>query len=223
PEDNQGPQLRLYMNDESFIDGGTTNQSPLFLAFFEDENGINTSLTSVDHDIVATLDGDQANQIILNDYDTTDLDDYTTGSLAYRLRNLAVCLHTIHLKAYDTYNNPAEASLNFVVLDDAKLVLEHVLNYPNPFVNYTEFWFNHNKPNEPLEVQLQIFTVSGKLVRTINQVVQNSGGLSREIHWDGLDDFGQKIGKGVYVYKLEVKATISGLKAKKYEKLVILQ
>ncbi len=223
PEDNQGPQLRLYMNDESFIDGGTTNQSPLFLAFFEDENGINTSLTSVDHDIVATLDGDQANQIILNDYYTTELDDYTKGSLAYRLRNLAVGLHTIHLKAYDTYNNPAEASLNFVVLDDAKLVLEHVLNYPNPFVNYTEFWFNHNKPNEPLEVQLQIFTVSGKLVRTINQVVQNSGGLSREIHWDGLDDFGQKIGKGVYVYKLEVKATISGLKAKKYEKLVILQ
>jgi hypothetical protein len=223
PEDNQGPALRLYMNDESFIDGGTTNQSPLFLAFFEDENGINTSLTAVDHDIVATLDGDQANQIILNDYYTTELDDYTKGSLEYRLRNLDVGLHTIHLKAYDTYNNPAEASLNFVVLDDGELVLNHVLNYPNPFVNYTEFWFNHNKPNEPLEVQIQIFTVSGKLVKTINQTIQNTGGLSREIHWDGLDDFGQKIGKGVYVYKLQVKSSISGLKAKKYEKLVILQ
>ncbi len=223
PEDNQGPRLRLYMNDESFIDGGTTNQSPLFLAFFEDENGINTSLTSVDHDIVATLDGDQANPIILNDYYTTELNDFTKGSLTYRLRNLATGLHTIHLKAYDTYNNPGEASLNFVVLDDGKLVLEHVLNYPNPFVNYTEFWFNHNKPNEALEVQIQVFTISGKLVKTINQTVQNTGGLSRDIHWDGLDDFGQKIGKGVYVYKLEVTSTISGLTAKKYEKLVILQ
>ena len=223
PEDNQGPNLRLYMNDESFIDGGTTNQSPLFLAFFEDENGINTSLTSVDHDIVAILDNEQQNQIILNDYYTTELNDYTKGSLEYRLRNLEVGQHTIHLKAYDTYNNSAEATLNFVVLDDSDLVLEHVLNYPNPFVNYTEFWFNHNKPNEPLEVQIQIFTVSGKLVKTINQQVQNTGGLSRDILWDGLDDFGQKIGKGVYIYKLKVTAILSDLKAEKYEKLVILQ
>jgi len=223
PEDNEGPNLRLYMNDESFIDGGSTNQSPLFLAFFEDENGINTSLTSVDHDIVATLDNNQQFPIILNDYYTTELNDFTKGSLEYRLRNLAVGLHTIHLKAYDTYNNPAEATLNFVVLDDSELVLEHVLNYPNPFVNYTEFWFNHNKPNELLDVQIQIFTVSGKLVKTINQQIQNTGSLSRDIQWNGLDDFGQKIGKGVYVYKLNVNAPLSNLKAEKYEKLVILQ
>ena len=223
PEDNQGPTLRLYMNDESFIDGGTTNQSPLFLAFFEDENGINTSLTSVDHDIVATLDNNQQFPIILNDYYTTELNDFTKGSLEYRLRSLEIGQHTIHLKAYDTYNNPSEATLHFVVLDDNELVLEHVLNYPNPFVNYTEFWFNHNKPNEPLEVQIQIYTVSGKLVKTINQQIQNTGSLSRDIQWDGLDDFGQKIGKGVYVYKLQVKASLSNLKAEKFEKLVILQ
>ena len=42
--------------------------------------------------------------------------------------------------------------------------LENVLNYPNPFVNYTEFWFNHNQPNAPLEVKVFIYTVSGKLV-----------------------------------------------------------
>ena len=222
-EDNKGPKIRLYMNDESFIDGGTTNQSPLFLAFFEDENGINTSLSAVDHDIVLTLDDDHLNTIVLNDYYNTALDDFTKGNLEYRLRNLEVGQHNIHLKAYDTYNNKSEATLNFVVLDDGELILSHVLNYPNPFVNYTEFWFNHNKPNEPLEVQLQIFTVSGKLVKTINQLVQNTGGLSRELKWNGLDDFGQKIGKGVYVYKLSVKATISGLYAEKYEKLVILQ
>lgn len=223
PEDNLGPTIQLYMNDKSFIDGGSTNQSPLFLAFFEDENGINTSLSAVDHDIVAILDDDQQNPIILNDYYTTELNDYSKGNLEYRLRNLEVGTHTIHLKAYDTYNNPGEATVNFVVLDDSELVLEHVLNYPNPFVNHTEFWFNHNKPNEPLEVQIQIYTVSGKLVKTINQLVQNTGSLSRDISWDGLDDFGQKIGKGVYIYKLSVNATLSDIKAEKFEKLVILQ
>jgi len=97
------------------------------------------------------------------------------------------------------------------------------LNYPNPFVNYTEFWFNHNKPNEMLEVQVQIFTVSGKLIRTLNRSIQSEGLLSREITWDGLDDFGNKIGKGVYVYKLRVRSPLSNAKAEKFEKLVILQ
>jgi flagellar hook assembly protein FlgD len=101
-------------------------------------------------------------------------------------------------------------------------VLTNVLNYPNPLINYTEFWFNHNKPNEPLEVQVQIFTVSGKLIKTINQIVQSEN-LSRSISWNGLDDFGNKIGKGVYVYKLNVKSSISNAKAEKFEKLVILQ
>jgi flagellar hook assembly protein FlgD len=65
--------------------------------------------------------------------------------------------------------------------------------------------------------------VSGKLVKTINQQVQTTGNLSREITWNGLDDFGQKIGKGVYIYKLKVKSTISNIVSEKYEKLVILQ
>lgn len=223
PEDTLGPEIQLYMNDKSFIDGGTTNQSPSLLAFFQDKNGINTSLSAVGYDIVAILDNDQLNPIILNDYYTTELNNYQKGSLEYRLRDLDIGLHTIHIKAYDTYNNLGEATLSFMVLDDSKLVLEQVLNYPNPFVNFTEFWFNHNKPNEPLEVQVQIYTISGKLVKTINQLVQTSGSLSKEISWDGLDDFGSKIGKGVYVYKLSVKATLSDLKAEKYEKLVILQ
>jgi flagellar hook assembly protein FlgD len=97
-----------------------------------------------------------------------------------------------------------------------------VLNYPNPFVNYTEFWFNHNKPNELLEAQVQIYTISGKLVKTVQAQVQTAGNLSRELTWDGLDDFGNKIGKGVYVYKLKVKATQSNLTKEKIEKLVIL-
>ena len=83
--------------------------------------------------------------------------------------------------------------------------------------------FNHNKPNEPLEVQVQIFTVSGKLVKTINRNIQTTGNLSRSITWNGLDDFGNKIGKGVYVYKLRVKSTVNSLVSEKYEKLVILQ
>ncbi|WP_299017482.1 type IX secretion system sortase PorU [uncultured Polaribacter sp.] len=223
PEDTVGPELQLFMNDESFIDGGNTNRSPNLIAVLQDPSGINTSITAVDHDIVGILDGDTANPILLNDFYETELNDFTRGKVTYRLRDLEVGPHTLKIKAWDTYNNSSETTLNFVVVSDAILNIENVLNYPNPFVNYTEFWFNHNKPNEPLEVQVQIFTVSGKLVKTINRNVQTTGNLSRNITWNGLDDFGNKIGKGVYVYKLRVKATISNLVSEKYEKLVILQ
>ncbi|QXP64495.1 type IX secretion system sortase PorU [Polaribacter sp. HaHaR_3_91] len=223
PDDTVGPEIKLYMNDESFIDGGNTNASPNLVAVLVDASGINTSITAVDHDIVGVLDGDTTNPIILNDFYETELDDFTKGKVTYKLRDLEVGPHTLKIKAWDTYNNSSELTLNFVVVSDAVLNLENVLNYPNPFVNYTEFWFNHNKPNESLDVQVQIFTVSGKLVKTINQNIPNAETLVRSVSWNGLDDFGNKIGKGVYVYKLKVKATSSNLISEKYEKLVILQ
>ncbi|MEO9570770.1 MAG: type IX secretion system sortase PorU [Polaribacter sp.] len=223
PDDTVGPEIKLYMNDESFIEGGNTNASPNLIAVLSDVSGINTSITAVDHDIVGILDGDTTNPIILNDFYQTELNDFTVGKVNYRLRDLEVGPHTLKIKAWDTYNNSSETTLNFVVVSDAILNLENVLNYPNPFVNYTEFWFNHNKPNETLEVQIQIFTVSGKLIKTINQNVITTGNLARSITWNGLDDFGNKIGKGVYIYKLKVKSTTSNLVSEKYEKLVILQ
>ncbi|MDY0088847.1 MAG: type IX secretion system sortase PorU [Flavobacteriaceae bacterium] len=219
--DNTGPRVRLYMNDETFVNGGITDENPIFLAFLEDENGINTA-SGIGHDIVAILDGDESNPYILNDYYETELDDYTKGKVRYPFRNLEKGLHTITFRAWDVYNNPVTAEIQFVVVGDESVALTNVLNYPNPFVNYTQFWFTHNRPFESLDVQVQIMTITGKIVKTINQSVSTEGFLSREITWDGRDDFGDKIGKGVYVYKLTVKSTSSNKKAEKIEKLVIL-
>ncbi|MFV8355236.1 type IX secretion system sortase PorU [Flavobacterium sp. XS1P32] len=219
--DNISPRVKLYMNDETFVSGGITNESPFFVALLEDENGINTA-SGIGHDIVAILDGDVNNPFVLNDYYQTKLDDFTNGTLRFPLRNLAPGLHTITFKAWDVYNNPISAEIQFIVVGDDAITLTHVLNYPNPFVNYTEFWFTHNRPFEPLEVQVQVMTITGKVVWTKNQIITTEGFLSKEITWDGKDDFGDKIGKGVYVYKLTVKSTLTNKKIEKFEKLVIL-
>lgn len=219
--DNIPPRAKLYMNDESFVSGGITNESPILLAFLEDENGINTA-SGIGHDIIAILDGDESKPYILNDYYETVADDYTKGKVKFPFRNLAVGLHTITLKAWDVYNNPISVEIQFIVVGDETLTLKNVLNYPNPFVNYTQFWFTHNRPFEPLEVQVQVMTITGKVVWTKNQIITTEGFLSREITWDGKDDFGDKIGKGVYVYKLTVKSTLTNKKTEKFEKLVIL-
>jgi hypothetical protein len=226
PEDNTGPNINLYMNDENFVSGGITNEKPTLLANLYDENGINTA-SGIGHDITAILDGDETNVYKLNDYYVAAIDDYQRGSLSYPLRDLSPGLHTLTLKAWDVYNNATSQDIQFVVFDkDVSLELTNVLNYPNPFVNYTEFWFNHNS-SDILDVSIQIFTVSGKLIKTINGQTnagsKTTSSVSRDITWDGTDDFGSKIGKGVYVYKLKVRSPITGLQSEKIEKLVILQ
>ena len=71
-------------------------------------------------------------------------------------------------------------------------------------------------------IRVQIFTVSGKLIKTISDKITTAGYRSDAMQWDGLDDYGDKIGRGVYVYRLRVK-TIDGQYADKFEKLVILR
>jgi hypothetical protein len=219
--DNTAPKVRIYMNDESFISGGITNESPIFLAFLEDEHGMNTA-SGIGHDMLVILDGDETNPYILNDYYETELNDHTRGKLRFPFSNLEKGLHTLTFKAWDVYNNLVTAELTFVVVGDDEMHIEKVLNYPNPFVSYTEFWFTHNRPFEPLDVQVQVFTITGKVVKTINQSVTTDGFLCRDIKWDGRDDFGDRIGKGVYVYKLTVKSSTTNKRAEKYEKLVLL-
>ncbi|MFT4673199.1 MAG: hypothetical protein ACI9R6_000081 [Saprospiraceae bacterium] len=219
--DNTGPVVQLFMNDESFVSGGVTNDSPNLIVKLEDSNGINTA-SGIGHDLIAILDGDEANPFKLNDYYQADVDDYSKGTATYKLRDLEGGLHTLSVKAWDTYNNSSTQEIDFRVAGDDKLEITRVLNYPNPFVDFTEFWFNHNRPYEPLDVQVQVFTVTGKVVWTQNQLINTEGFLSRSITWNGLDDFGQKLGKGVYVYKITVKSTLTNQQTEKFEKLVIL-
>ena len=225
PEDNIGPTINLFMNDEIFVSGGITNENPTLIANLYDESGINTA-SGIGHDIVATLDGDETTVYKLNDYYTAAVDDYKRGSLSYPFRDLSPGLHTLKLKAWDVYNNASTQEIQFIVFDqDDSLELTNVLNYPNPFINYTEFWFNHNS-SDVLDVSIQIFTISGKLIKTIygqtNAGSKANSSTSRDLTWNGTDDFGSKIGKGVYVYKLKVRSKTTGMQAEKIEKLVKL-
>jgi hypothetical protein len=220
--DNGGPQVSLYMNDENFVFGGTTNESPLLLAKLKDESGINTSGNGIGHDLSAVLDENTQNMVILNDYYESELDDYQKGNIRYPFRKLTEGRHTLRMKAWDIHNNSSEEYTEFVVASSAKLALSHVYNYPNPFTTRTQFMFEHNKPCEDLNVTIQIYTVSGKVVKTLHDEVTCEGYRVNDIEWDGLDDYGQPIGKGVYVYKLNVRAS-NGDSAHKFEKLVLLR
>ncbi len=222
PADNNGPEIDLYLNDENFGFGGMTDQSPILLAYVRDSSGINTVGTGIGHDIVTTLDGDNNKSVIINDYYESDIDSYSKGVIKYPFSKLEQGSHSLTLKVWDVHNNSSEAYTEFVVAESAELAIDHVLNYPNPFTTSTAFYFDHNQPNSMLETQVQIFTVSGRLIKTIDEFVMTNGYRSEPIYWDGLDDFGDKIGRGVYVYKVRVRSQ-DGTFAEKLEKLVILR
>jgi hypothetical protein len=48
------------------------------------------------------------------------------------------------------------------------------------------------------------------------------GYRSEPIHWNGLDDFGSRIGNGVYIYRVKIR-TPDGKTVDEYEKLLILR
>lgn len=223
-DDSEGPLVQLFMNDESFVSGGYTNSSPDIFAIISDENGVNTAGTGIGHDITAILDDESDNIYILNDFYEGAVGDFTKGTVRYPLSDLESGTHHLQFKIWDSYNNSTIATTQFVVENDASMALKRVLNWPNPFTTSTDFQFEHNHRGENIEVQVQIFTISGKLVKTLRQdIVSADSRVHGEIIWDGLDDFGDKIGKGVYLYKIEVRSENSKKSDSKIEKLVILK
>jgi hypothetical protein len=220
--DNTGPGIDLFMNDENFVFGGITDENPILLANISDVHGINMVGNGIGHDIVAVLDDKTEDSFILNDYYEADLNSYQNGKVYFPFTDLTEGRHKLTLKVWDVYNNSSEATIEFVVVKSKDITLERVYNYPNPFTTYTEFWFEHNQPSKQLYAQVQIFTVSGKLVKTIEQHILNEGYRATSINWDGLDEYGDRIGRGVYVYRLKVRAENFSV-AEKYEKLVILR
>lgn len=219
--DNAGPSVSLYLNDKKFVSGGTTNEKPRIYAEVSDSSGINTVGTGIGHDITAILDENSSKPIILNDYYEADLNSYQSGKIKYPFNELSEGTHRLSLKVWDVQNNSTQAYTDFVVAKSADLALTHVLNYPNPFTTRTQFFFENNQCCQKLNVNIQIFTISGKVVKTITQSITNEGFRSNGIDWDGKDDYGDKLGKGVYIYKLSINGT-DNKKAEKTEKLVIL-
>jgi hypothetical protein len=220
--DDTGPAVELYMNDENFVFGGTTDENPLIYARVFDDSGINTVGTGIGHDLTGMLNESSSDVIVLNDYYESDLNTFKSGTINYPLNELPQGLHKLRLKVWDVHNNSGEGYTEFLVAESEDFVINHLLNYPNPFTTYTEFFFEHNQACAFLNVQVQVFTVSGKLVKSINTISNTNGFRVDPIPWNGRDDYGDQLARGVYVYKVKVRNP-SGEQVEKFEKLVLLK
>ncbi len=221
--DLKGPELELFVNDYTFISGGLTNQTPLLLAKISDENGVNTSGSGIGRDLLITIDKGTVNEknFVVNNFYKANLNSYTSGEIKYALENMKDGKHTYTLKVWDVYNNSSEATIEFLVSNGEDFQIKNVLNYPNPFSTNTIFHFDHNKAGQNLNVVITIFSISGKVIKTIDQYLPAANGHVSEISWNGRDDYDDKPSKGVYIYRVSIR-TDDGQSTEKIEKLVIL-
>ncbi|MGN0033890.1 MAG: type IX secretion system sortase PorU [Candidatus Limimorpha sp.] len=217
--DEKGPEVKLFIDDTLFVNGGITNENPMFIAFLKDEDGINATGAGIGHDIKASLTGATNKTYNLNKfYDSPfDVNDY--GTIYYRLYNLNEGEHHLTLKVWDIYNNSTTVSLDFTVVRSENLALENLMNIPNPMSNYTRFEFEHNQKG-PLDIEIHIYNISGQRVKTITESRYGTSTRIEPIVWDGTSDNGSKLPAGVYIYNVFVTNGKSE-KATGYSKLVI--
>lgn len=221
--DETPPTLKLFIDDESWIFGGTTSTTPKLYATLFDANGINTIGSGIGREMEAILDKgtEYERSFILNDYYVPELNSYQRGIIDYDFETLDAGRHTLTLKVWDVYNNSATDYTEFIVQEGGNITVSNLLNYPNPFNKFTTFHFDHNKAGQNLIATLTISTITGKVVKSITQDLPNAKSHSADINWDGLDEFGDRLARGVYLYTLNIKAE-DGSVEKKTEKLYII-
>ncbi|MDA9808064.1 type IX secretion system sortase PorU [Flavobacteriales bacterium] len=199
-------ELSLFINTRTFKDGGITDENPILIADVFDESGINTVGNGIGHDITAVLDGNTSNPYVLNDFYEAAKDDFTKGIINFPFYNLEKGEHTLTLKIWDVFNNSSEATISFVVSDENEFTIADYITYPNPFSSSTDIYFQHNKPNQNLGVVLEIYSITGVLVKRFEETYNDDGYRVGPINWNGKDEYGGNLSAGMYIAKLNIYA-----------------
>lgn len=224
-EDNTGPTIEIYLNDENFKTGGICDPNPKFLIKLFDESGINTTGIGIGHDLTAKISApnEEETKFNLNNYYQSEINDFRKGTIEYQLSSLTIGLKKLSVKAWDIYNNSSEAYINFRVTAEDKLVIKNFSCFPNPFTEYTSMFFEHNQPDVNLNIQIQIFNYSGALVQTLFYTEHNNGNYRiGPITWDGANQNGNKLARGLYICKLIVNSP-DGQSAQLQQKIIIVR
>jgi hypothetical protein len=220
PFDDASPLMQVYMGDSTFIEGGTVSSNTTLVVKLQDDHGINISNYGIGNTMMAILD-DDAEIFLINEYYLSETNDYTKGWVTYPIYNLAPGPHTLTVKAWDSYNNPVERTINFVVSDNPGLVIETFGNYPNPFSGSTTVFFTHNRPGEDLEAEFKLLNTAGAEIKTYNISLPESTYMVDLMKFEEYTDLNEKLPPGLYFGRLRVRSLSDGAESMRVAKLIL--
>lgn len=219
--DSIGPSIYCYLNSPSFSNGGNVNATPYFVAQITDKDGINTTGNGIGHDLELVIDGDMSKTYILNDNFEYDFGSYTSGTTHYAIPELSAGQHKLRFRAWDILNNSSTAELTFNVVRGLEPTLYSVSCTENPASTTTTFIVNHDYTGSNLDVDIDIFDISGRHLWTYSDTgVATTGTYTTD--WNLTIDGGERLQTGVYLYRVRISADGSS-KVSKAKKLIIIQ
>ncbi len=196
------PRIAMHFpNNRTRVKAGT-----ILTADIHDENGIGIQGTSLPNSILLDFDGRNES---LN---VTSLFQYAAGSDSAGTLNvplpsdLEAGAHSVTLIASDNLGNQATATIEFQVVDAEVVRLVNVLAFPNPFRDWTRFFF---EITDPAEVELRVFTTSGREIWHHRQ--RFDAGTQASIRWEGVDLRHDAVANGTYLYRLRARPDRAGV------------
>lgn len=219
-KDTIGPQIFAGLNGEDFVNGGTVNKTPYFVANLEDESGINYSGNGIGHDLVLCVDNDVTKTYMLNNYYVQEFGDFTKGSVSYVLPELEKGTHTLTFRAWDVLNNTNAISLDFVVDPTVAPNMFNLTASQNPARTSTNFLISYDLAGTDCTFTLEVFNFSGQRVWYHQEEGSSPSGLYT-IPWNLCTNAGAKLFTGVYFYRCQMTCGDSK-KVSKTQKIVIL-
>jgi Peptidase family C25 len=205
--DQTGPRITL-----SFVGGATTVRPTATLRVdLFDANGILTTNHNPQNGIVLTLDENTTQRADITPSFRYAANSYQSGTASFTLPNVANGPHTIEVSAADNLasglsagSHRSKASISFTVEEAPQLHIDRAYLFPDPTSSGghgSGGTFVIDAPGDSVNVLLRLYTVAGRLFRTLRAY----GGLGQtQIPWDGLDEEGSKLANGVYLFKVHV-------------------
>lgn len=214
--DNEGPDVKLYLNNTDFKNGDDVGVSPLFIARLSDDSGINTVSNGVNHNIKLYLDSET--EIDLSSFYRAKANTYKQGEIFYRLENLNPGIHNLNFEVWDVNNNISESSIDFMVVDSDDLVIKNISLYPNPVMSGAKITFSHNQRAEDLDVKVRIYNTNGSMVFNKSFKVNENFADEDEIDLD-ISEW-SSASTGIYICNMEFEVN-NGTKTNKSIRLLV--
>ena len=193
------PQIRLFIGDTNFRNGGLACQNPTLVALLTDSVGINAFGSGLGHDIAATIDGNAGSLVVLNDFYQPDISDPRGGQVLYTFSDIAPGMHTLTLKAWNIYGYSNQSSINFCVHPDSSPSVSKLTASPNPASEYVELHCQVSNNSAVTSALLQIYTSQGVPVRTFVPVATGDSQVLGPVRWDLAD-----VPPGIYLARITV-------------------
>lgn len=214
--DRENPLLDVTFDGVHILDGDIVSARPEIEILLNDENTVlllDSPADTAQFKVFLTRPGRPIERVFFRDGQGNEVLQFIPADgpenearIFYRPRFTDDGKYLLTVQAMDLSRNPSgdnDYKISFEVIN--RSTITEVLNYPNPFTTSTRFVFTLTGSTVPTYMKIQIMTVTGRVVREVKMHELGPLRVGRNITdfaWDGTDEFGDRLARGVYLYRV---------------------